>query len=126
MIFELQFALFEAAQLQLVVMAVGHQHVYDRIQIAMFHVEFDEAALDFLDIGHIVVFPGLLFQKLKSARPEEHYNRKQFGYVPESLYLQHYGFPVHSLIYGDVAANIDCATVPENTMVTQRGPNPSL
>ena len=53
MVFQLQFALFEAAQLQLVVVPVQGQHVYDSIQVAMFHIEFDQAALDFEGIIHV-------------------------------------------------------------------------
>ena len=56
MVFQLELAFFEAAQLQLVVVSVKREHVYDRIQVAMFHVELDEAALDFLDVCHSVVF----------------------------------------------------------------------
>jgi len=54
MVFQLQFALFEAAQLQLVVVTVKYQQVYDRIEVAMFHVELDQSALDFLIICHSV------------------------------------------------------------------------
>jgi hypothetical protein len=75
MVFQLQFTLLEAAQLQLVVVSVEDQHVYDRIQVAMFHVEFDQAALDFLDVSHDVVFRTVLFHCGIGARPEAHYNR---------------------------------------------------
>ena len=53
MVFQLQLAFFEAAQLQLVVVAVEDQKIYDRVQVAMFHVELDKAALDFLNISHV-------------------------------------------------------------------------
>jgi hypothetical protein len=75
MVFQLKFALFEPAQLQLVVVSIQNQHVYDRIQVAMFHVEFDQAALDFLDISHGVVFRTVLFHCGIGAEPEAHYNR---------------------------------------------------
>jgi len=52
MVFQLQFALFQAAQLQLVGVTVTGQHVYDSVEVAMFHVEFDNAAMDLLDVDH--------------------------------------------------------------------------
>ena len=70
MIFQLQLALFQAAQLELVVVPVQDEHVYDRIEVAMFNVEFDQATLDILDVIHewcskqYYVFDGM------SARPE--------------------------------------------------------
>jgi len=75
MIFQLQLALFEAAQLELVVVPVQDEHVYDRIEVAMFYVEFDQAALNFLDISHIVVFRTVLFHYGIGVGPEAHYNR---------------------------------------------------
>jgi hypothetical protein len=75
MVFQLQLALLQAAQLQLVVVPIEYQHVYDRIQVAMFNVKFDQAALDFLNICHGVVFRTVLFQKRHGAGPEAHYNR---------------------------------------------------
>jgi hypothetical protein len=42
----------------------------------MFHVEFDQAALDFLDISHGI--PNGLFQKLQGGGAKAHYNRTQF------------------------------------------------
>jgi hypothetical protein len=55
-VFELQFALFQAAQLQLVVVAIENQHIYDCIEVAVFHVELDEAAPYFFCVSHEV--PG--------------------------------------------------------------------
>ena len=52
MVFQLQFAFFETAQLQLIVMAVEHQQIDHRVEIAVLHVELDETALDFLNIWH--------------------------------------------------------------------------
>jgi hypothetical protein len=57
-VFQLQFALLQPAQLQLIVMAVQDQHVYDRIEVAMFHVEFNQPPLDILVISHdFLLFP---------------------------------------------------------------------
>ena len=66
MVFQLQFTLFQAAQLELVVVAVVGQLVYDRVQVAMFHVEFDEAALDILYVSHYR-FPNLVSVLLTGA-----------------------------------------------------------
>jgi hypothetical protein len=41
----------------------------------MFHVEFDQAALNFLDISHVVVFRTILFHYSIGVGPEAHYNR---------------------------------------------------
>jgi hypothetical protein len=69
MVFQLQFALFQAPELQLVVVAIEDQHVYDRVQVPMFHIEFDQAALNFMDIGHVVAFQTVLFQELQECGP---------------------------------------------------------
>jgi hypothetical protein len=34
-------------------MAVTGKHVDDSVEVAMFHVEFDNTALDLLDVDHI-------------------------------------------------------------------------
>jgi hypothetical protein len=60
-VFQLQFALFKAPQLQLVVMPIQRQHVYDCVEVAMFHVELDQAPLDFLNIGHFLLFPTVYY-----------------------------------------------------------------
>ena len=66
MVFQLQFTLFQSAQLELVIVAVVGQLVYDRVQVAMFHVEFDEAALDFMYVSHYR-FPNLVSVLLTHA-----------------------------------------------------------
>jgi hypothetical protein len=53
MVFQLQLAFFQAAQLQLVVVAVQREHVDDRVQIAVFDVEFNQTTLDILYISHV-------------------------------------------------------------------------
>jgi len=77
-VFQLQFTLFEPAQLQLVMMPVQGQQIYDRVEISMFHVEFDQAALDCLDIIHGMFPNGVLFRNLQECAREAHYNQKQF------------------------------------------------
>jgi hypothetical protein len=64
MVFQLQFTLFEAAQLQLVGVAVADQHFYDSVEVAMFNVEFDKAALDVLYVVHVVLFQTVLLQNV--------------------------------------------------------------
>ena len=53
MVFQLQLALFEAAQLQLIVVPIQRQHVDDGVQITVFDVKFDQPTLDILYISHI-------------------------------------------------------------------------
>jgi hypothetical protein len=61
MVFQLQLALLQTAQLQLVVMAIQDQQIYDRIEIAMFHVELDQAPLDFSNIRQFLLFPTVFY-----------------------------------------------------------------
>ena len=74
MVFQLQFAFLETAQLQLVVVAIEHQHVYDRVEVSMFNVEFDQAALDVLDVIH-------------GGCSEQFYNVDGVGARPEALWI---------------------------------------
>jgi hypothetical protein len=73
MVLELQFALFQAPQLQLVVVTIQCQHVYDRVQVAVFHVKLDEAALYFLGIVHVA--SKQFISNFKSALRKNAYNR---------------------------------------------------
>jgi hypothetical protein len=63
MVFELQFTLFQAAQLQLVGMAVPSQHLDDSVEVAMFHVQFNNPAMDVLCVRHGLLFQAVLLQK---------------------------------------------------------------
>jgi hypothetical protein len=101
MVFQLQFALLEAAQLQLIVVAVKNQHVDDCIEVAVFHIELDKTAPDFFCISHGC--PDRLFQHFNCARGVCAYNHH--NHAPQ----QHFTLPcapisVHSLIYVVVAA----------------------
>jgi hypothetical protein len=51
-ILQLQLALFQAPQLELVVVAIEYQQLDHDIEIAMFDIELDQAQLDFLGISH--------------------------------------------------------------------------
>jgi hypothetical protein len=51
-ILQLQLALLQAPQLELVVVAIEYQQLDHDIEIAMFNIEFDQAQLDFLGISH--------------------------------------------------------------------------
>ena len=53
-ILQLQFALFQAAQLQLVMVAIEYQQLDDGIEVAVFHVEFNQAPLYLLCIAHVL------------------------------------------------------------------------
>jgi hypothetical protein len=55
-VLELQLAFLQAAQLQLVGVTVADKHVDDGVEVAMFHVEFNNAALDLLDVDHVCNF----------------------------------------------------------------------
>jgi hypothetical protein len=73
-------------------MAVAGQHVYDSVEVAVFHVEFNNTAVDLLDVDHVGHFRSL---GLKPGWEDGIY-----CYGLQQLYK-----PVHSLIYADVAAN---------------------
>ena len=51
-VFQLQLALLEAAQLKLIVMTVQGQHFNDCIQVAVLDVELNDAALNFFFVDH--------------------------------------------------------------------------
>jgi hypothetical protein len=42
-VFQLQAPLFQAPELQFLMLAMGAEHVDDRVEIAMFHFQFDDA-----------------------------------------------------------------------------------
>jgi hypothetical protein len=58
-------------------MAIEHQHVYDRIEVSMFHIEFDQPALDFLNISHGFAVPNRLLQILFRCARGTAYNLDQ-------------------------------------------------
>ena len=118
MVFQLQFTLFQAAQLQLVIVAVLGQFVYDRVQVAMFHVEFDEAALDILYVSHYR-FPNLVSVLLTDAVRRATIWIQKFR-EDNRYILPLRVFPVHSLIYDDVAANTDRPRAAIAAMTQQR------
>jgi hypothetical protein len=91
MVFQLQFTLFKAAQLQLVGVAVADQHFYDSVEVAMFHVKFNDAALDVLFVSHVVLFHRVLLQNVAGRGhkpPPGAYNRSA-GARLKSYGLQH-------------------------------------
>jgi hypothetical protein len=59
-VFQLQLALLQAPQLQLVVVSVQYQQFDDGVQIPMFDIELNQAPLYFLRIGHGRFFAVLL------------------------------------------------------------------
>jgi hypothetical protein len=75
-VLQLQFAFFEAAQLQLVVVTVGDQYIYDSVEVAMFHVELDQAALNVLHVSHFFRVPGIYLAATRVRGSEAHYNLK--------------------------------------------------
>ena len=96
MVFQLELALFQAAQLQLIVVSVQREHIDHRVQITVFDVEFDQTTLDILYISHI----------------SQSTHTKSF--IRTTNVLQTNCDTVHSLIYGGPAANrmIDIAAHP--------------
>jgi hypothetical protein len=119
MILELQLTLFQTAQLELVGMAVRRQHRNDGIEVAVFHVEFNDAALDVLDVGHDGCSKQFCSKRLRGLDGGAGGARRRGGAAPPAAApvtgrcrplvfgLQHHGFSVHSLIYAEVAANKD-------------------
>lgn len=52
MILELELALFQTAQLKLVVQDIAAQEFYDCIEIAMFYLQLDDSSLYFFQWDH--------------------------------------------------------------------------
>jgi hypothetical protein len=55
-------------------MAVPRQHLDDGVEVAMFHVQFNNPAVDVLCVGHGLLFQTVLLQKRRGASAWRAYN----------------------------------------------------
>jgi hypothetical protein len=69
MVFELQFAFFQSAQLQFILSSGKNNGVNHRIQVAMFDFQFDNTPLYVfrLEHGHVIA-PGVKFTNTSNGR----------------------------------------------------------
>ncbi len=73
----------------------------------MFHIEFDNTALDVLDVGHVYCSKQFIKNAVAGIIGGRVGRRRRSAYCCYKLNLQLGGFSVHSLIEAEVAANKD-------------------